>query len=301
MFEPREAVGSDPAPGLTRIGGQGPWAPGPRMTVYAPERAGASRWQRRATQGAVPLASPPPPAPGHFPLPSPLSRQSSPRRQPRGPSPQKPLPKRFRYGLPQTSLRAPRKATGKASFLQSPFTPEAPPDRDIYASLVLPEFGKGRGAQPRGEKWGNSSWIPLSVPEAPAPGCALERRTGARTRKGGRRGPRGERGQVALRGSSGGRGEPGGFHGARGVGEEDTPQTMAKQLGCGPAGLEKAGGRGGEAGWKGGSSLAGRGRGSHVRPRGEAPAGRERTESGNWLRQELSLSWTEGLDVARTP
>lgn len=154
VFEPREAVGSDPAPGLTRIGGQGPWAPGPRMTVYAPERAGASRWQRRATPGAVPLTSPPPPAPGHFPLPSPLSRQSSPRRQPRGPSPQKPLPKRFRYGLPQTSLRAPRKATGKASFLQSPFTPEAPPDRDIYASLVLPEFGKGRGAQPRGEKWG---------------------------------------------------------------------------------------------------------------------------------------------------
>lgn len=70
MFEPREAVGSDPAPGLTRIGGQGPWAPGPRMTVYAPERAGASRWQRRATPGAVPFTST---AAGSGAFPTPLS------------------------------------------------------------------------------------------------------------------------------------------------------------------------------------------------------------------------------------
>lgn len=64
------------------------------------------------------------------------------------------------------------------------------------------------------------------------------------------------------------------------------------------AGLEKAGG---EAGWKVGARLAGRGRGSHVRPRGEAPAGPERMEPGNWRRQELSLSGTERLDAAGTP
>lgn len=102
-------------------------------------------------------------------------------------------------------------------------------------------------------------------------------------------------------GSSGGGGEPGGFHSARGVGEEYTPQTMAKQLGCRACRVGEGGREGGEAGWGVGASLAGRGRGSHVRPRGEAPAGRQRTESGNWLRQELSLSWAEGLDAARTP
>lgn len=79
------------------------------------------------------------------------------------------------------------------------------------------------------------------------------------------------------------------------MGEECTPQTVAKQLGC----RASPAGEGGSAGWGwgrdgGGAVTCALGGEAPSRPRSEpSPA--------KWLRKERTLSRTEGLKVAGTP
>lgn len=163
------------------------------------------------------------------------------------------------------------------SFLQSPSTPEAQPDREIHASLFP---GRAEARSQVGKSWG----FLLGSPErsgAAGHRCARWRGGRARGSSMGRvtsegrtafsLGVQGERASEPG-GSSGGGGEPGGFHSARASGKNTPRKLWRNNWAAGLAGLEKAGGREGRRG--GGGGKPGRtGAGQSRAPEGRGPSG----------------------------
>lgn len=194
MFEPREAVGSDPSPGGLHGSVERPLGPGTTSDGLPSGMGRAGRWQPRAAQGAVHFTPHPPPALQHFPLPSPPP-SPRPGGSPGAPHSRNPCLKRFNSELPHTRLRAPRKAAGRVSCLPPPLTPEAQPDGEIYASLFLAGARGGPGSAAKWGKVGNASRI---APLAP-PAFWRRRHRCARGRRGAARGGSIRRGAPGRR------------------------------------------------------------------------------------------------------